>query len=235
MTHPRHRGRRSGDTALFGPQAVARLRTAAGELAWLLERGYGQTAACKLVGDHHQLRARQRLAVLRCASTGRDREARQVPLAQVRGREVVVDGFNCLITLETALSGGLLLRGRDGTLRDLAGVHGRYHSVSETEPAVRALGEVLAAEGPAGVRILLDRPVSSSGRLRALILDLAARAGWRFEVVLTNSPDRELIAAAGAIVATSDAVVLDGCVAFTPLVEAAVARAAPGAWIVDLG
>ncbi len=234
MAHPpRHRGRDPADEEQFGAGALPGLRIAVAELGWLLDRGYSETAALKLVGDHHQLRERQRLAVLRCAPAGRERAIRRVDLAAVRGRPVAVDGFNCIITVEAALSGGLLLRGRDGVLRDLASVHGSYHSVSESGAAVRALGEVLAAAAPSAIRIFLDRPVSNSGRLRALLLDTAAQAGWAFEVVLTDNPDREL-AASGWIVASSDSVVLDRCPAFTPLAEAAVTHAAPEAWIVDL-
>lgn len=234
MAHQHHRGRHPSDDVLFGPAAVPTLRAAVGELGWLVDRGYAPAAALKLVGDHHQLRARQRLAVLRASASGRERAARRIEVAQLRGRPVIVDGFNCLITVEAALAGGLLLRGRDGVLRDLASVHGSYRRVSETEPAMRALGEVLADAGASAIRFVLDRPVSNSGRLRAWLLDLAAQRGWPIEVALTNNPDRDLVAARDWIVASGDAVVLDRCAAFTPLVDAAVARAAPAAWILDL-
>jgi hypothetical protein len=79
---------------------------------------------------------------------------------------VLVDGFNRLITIEAALSGGALLLCRDGCLRDLASVHGSYRSVQETDEAIRIAGEVLGDLGPAAVSWLRDSPVSNSVRRR---------------------------------------------------------------------
>ena len=234
----KHRGRAPGDEPLFAPAALEVLRVAVAELSWLLDRGYSQRAALTLVGDHHELRARQRLAVLRCACGEAERvsrQARRLTLGELRGREVAVDGFNCLITVEAALGGGLLLRGRDGVLRDLASVHGSYRGVAETEPAIRAMGAVLASAAPAVVRIFLDRPVSNSGRVRQLMEVVAAQAGWPWQVRLADNPDREVLASTGWVAASSDGAILDRCGPWVALSEAIVAAHAPAAWIVDLG
>ena len=73
--HRQHRGAHPDDNWLFAPEQVAGLRTAAGDLAWLLERGYPSTASLKLVGDHHRLNERQRTALLRatCSDTSRQK------------------------------------------------------------------------------------------------------------------------------------------------------------------
>jgi hypothetical protein len=234
----RHRGRFAGDALLFAPEAWSDLRVATTELSWLFERGYGQKAAVKLVGDRHGLRERQRLAVLRSACGDQElasRQARRFELPDLGGRVLVIDGFNILIALEAALGGGLLVRGRDGVLRDLASVHGSYRLVDETEAAVSALGEVVAAHRPFAVQVFLDRPVSNSGRVRALIQEISDRRGWPWEISLTDSPDREILARVGCIAATSDGPVLDRCGSWVPLTEAVVKVHAPGAWIVDLG
>ena len=62
--------------------------------------------------------------------------------------DVALDGFNCVITLEAALSGGLVLIGRDGCLRDLSSIHGTYRAVSETPRAVELLGELAERNVP---------------------------------------------------------------------------------------
>ena len=67
-----------------------------------------------------------------------------VSVEQMHGEQVVIDGFNLLITLEAALSGGLVLLCRDGCLRDLSSVHGSYRSVQETERAINLIGTTLA-------------------------------------------------------------------------------------------
>src|SRR5262249_37142935 len=139
-----HRGPHPDDAALFGrPDVLHTLRLAAGDLAWLLGRQYAPTAALTLVGNHYQLHARQRQALARAVAApavAGARRQRQVLAAVLAGTSLYVDGFNQLITIEVALSGGLILRGHDGALRDLASVHGTYRTITETPTALQALG-----------------------------------------------------------------------------------------------
>jgi hypothetical protein len=231
-----HRGRHPADSRLFAAVEEPVLRQATADLSWLFERGYSQTAALKLVGDHLGLRERQRLAVLRSScgeSVAAERRRRRLTVSELQGQRMAVDGFNCLITSEAILSGGLLLRGRDEGLRDLASVHGSYRPVQETERALRFLGDVIAGAAPAEVRWFLDRPVSNSGRLRGLIDAMAASAGWPWQVELSDNPDRE-IAATGWVAATTDAWLLDRCPHWVCLPDAVVAQAGDSPWIVDL-
>ena len=233
MIGPR-RGRGPDDDVLFAPAALPALRAATDDLAWLLERGYADRAALALVGDRHNLRQRQRLAVARSAAAApalAARLARRIPLAAVAGRPLVIDGFNGLIVVETALAGGVVLRGRDGLLRDLAGVHGSYRRADETDRAIAALGEVIAEAAPARTTWLLDRPVSHSGQLRARLETVAAARGWPWQVELLDAPDHAL-AHSPDVIATADAIVLDRCAAWVDLTGPAITRAAPRAWIV---
>jgi len=227
-----HRGAHPEDDALFAPAVLPALREAVLELSWLLSRGYSEASALKLVGDRHALRARQRMAVLRSACTDAQRAlrlARALSLDAIADREIDVDGFNALIVTESALSGGLVLAGRDGAHRDLASVHGTWRRVSETAEAIDALGALLA---PARVvRWWLDRPVGNSGRLRALLAERAEQHGWPWEIDLVDAPDR-VLAVSSHVVATADAWILDRAEAWIDL-PGVIARAR-GAWRVDL-
>ena len=227
MPTARHRGPDPLDRDQLGPEALPALRDAVFDLSWLRGRGYSEKAARKLVGDRRQLTGRQRLAIARsaCSDAQRlDRGARRV--ADVAGRRVQVDGFNALITLERALSGGPVLVGRDGAHRDLAGVHGSWRPVAETDRALALAAEILA-EAEA-VTWLLDAPVSNSGRLARR---LRALAPWEVEVI--PRPDPRLAAFEG-VVATSDAGILDRCGPWFDLPGAGIARSIPDAWRVDL-
>ena len=231
-----HRGRHPADSRLFASAEVPVLRRATEELSWLLERGYSQVATLKLVGDHFGLRERQRLAVLRSscgASAAAERGRRRLTVTELQGQRLAVDGFNCLITSEAALSGGLLLRGRDQALRDLSSVHGSYRPVQETERALRLLGDAIARAAPTEVRWFLDRPVSNSGRLRGLTEAMAVSAGWPWQVELVDNPDRA-IAATGWVAGSTDAWLLDRCPHWVCLPDAVVAQAGVSPWIVDL-
>lgn len=218
MTHEdRHRGRHPGDDRLFSAKELPALRAATADLSWLLSRGYADPSALKLVGDRHELTVRQRQAVSRCACSDAARTARLAARAtrpQLAGQALAVDGLNCLIILESALSHGVVLRGRDTALRDLASVHGSYRQVAETSFAIEMIGRHLHAgeHAPASVLWYLDRPVANSGRLRALLLETAERRGWPWTCELVNNPDAVLIHHTG-IVATSDAWILDHCAA----------------------
>jgi hypothetical protein len=233
-----HRGRHPADAAQFAPAAQEALRAATSDLSWLLSRGYSDRAAIKLVGDRRRLTLRQRHAVVRaaCADDARvTRRARRRSLGDgaLRGERLVIDGFNCLITLEAALSGGLVIVGRDGAHRDLSALHGSYRKIAETPLAIRAAGRVVARAEPAKVTWYLDAPVSNSGRLKTLLREEAEAAGWRWDVVLEARTDHAL-KSSGAIVATSDGFILDRCAAWVDLPDAAIAAEVPHAWLVEL-
>jgi hypothetical protein len=206
------------------------------DLCWLRSRGYAETASLVLVGNHYQLTVRQRQASCRCSvsdAAAAARAAAEVPLAALAGQPLVVDGFNVLVTVESALAGGVLLRGRDHCLRDMASVHGSYRRVAETEPALIAIGETLTAAGAADTHFLLDRPVSNSGRLKTRMLALAAERGWPWSVDLVMNPDRELAATTQAI-ATADAWALDQGGPWVNLAAAVVAAHVSDAWVITL-
>ena len=232
----RHRGAHPEDARLFEEARHAALRVATAELSWLLSRGYQARSSLKLVGDRHGLRERQRLAVARAACPDEScarRRASRVGEGEVAGEALVVDGFNLVITLEAALSGGVLVRGRDGCVRDLSSVHGSYRAVEETERAVMLAGEALEALGPSSVLWLLDSPVSNSGRLAARVRAAAAARGWPWEVGVEFNPDRSIIGS-GRVAVTSDSNVLDGVARWLNLGRHVVERHVPGAWVIDL-
>lgn len=232
-----HRGPHPEDTGLFGsPDRVHTLRQAAGDLAWLLGRQYAPGAALTLVGNHYQLHARQRQALARAVAApavARARRQRQVAAAALVGQPVAVDGFNQLITVEVALAGGLLLRGQDGALRDLASVYGTYRTMMDTPRGLEALGTVLAARHPQAVWLVLDAPVSNAGRLAQQMRALAATHGWPWHVELVPNADA-VLRQTSAIVATSDSGILDAPVRWYDLATAVVADAVPAAWYLDL-
>ncbi len=231
-----HRGPHPQDAEFFSAAALPRLRAATADLCWLLSRGYAGASSLKLVGDRCDLTVRQRTAVARCACSDGDldeRVCRRVEAGSLAERPIWLDGYNVLTTVEAALSGGVLLLARDGTLRDMASMHGSYRKVSETRPALECIAQTLLALNLAECRWYLDRPVSNSGRLKAILEEMAATNGWPWQVELVPNPDRLLIEA-DQIVATADSVILERCRAWYNLGREVVARHVPQAWIVEL-
>lgn len=232
----RHRGAHPGDGELFDGGKIATLRLAASELSWLLSRDYAVRSALKLVGDRHSLTERQRLAISRAACSDEQKEKRmnsRIPLESVRGERLIVDGFNLIITVEAALGGGVLLICRDGSLRDLSGVHGSYRSVEETERAISLVGEMLQGANPESAEWLLDKPISNSGRLAQKIAAMAAARGWPWSVEVVINPD-PIILASHEIAVTSDSLILDGARRWVNLAHDLVRSLLPHSWVIDL-
>ena len=232
----RHRGPHPADAELFGADELPKLRRAVAELCWLLSRGYKMTSSLKLVGDRHGLRERQRLAVSRSACSDEDRRRRSehcIAVEQLKDQQLIVDGFNLIITIEAALSGGPLLVGIDDCIRDLSSVHGSYRSVEETDRAITMIGNALGRLGPVSVHWLLDQPVSNSGRLASKITDLALRANWPWTVEVVFNPDAAIIASP-AVAITSDSLILDRVERWADLKTHLLECEVPDAWIVDL-
>jgi hypothetical protein len=231
-----HRGPHPADKKLFAAGAISNLQTAIADFSLLLTKGYAEKSALKLVGDRFSLTERQRLAVMRSACSDEQlvsRNQRRIALEDLTDRSIAIDGYNVLITVEAAMSGGVILKARDGCFRDLASVHGTYRKVTETIPALELIGQCLREVGTGKTLWLLDSPVSNSGRLKTLIGELAQKHNWQWEVELVLSPDTEL-KKTELIVASSDSVILDTCQRWTNLGTEIVKAKVPNAWIVSL-
>jgi len=231
-----HRGPHPEDVKLFAPVKIPDLRSATADFSLLLTKGYAEKGALKLVGDRFALTQRQRMAVMRSACSDRQLASRSQPRVELKylaGQSLAIDGYNLLITIEAAMSGGVIFKGRDGCFRDLASIHGTYRKVTETIPAVQLIGNFLEKSGIKKVLWLLDSPVSNSGRLKTLIGELARKNMWNWEIELMLSPDAEL-KKTDAIVASSDSVVLDRCRSWVNLASGIITNHIKNPWIIDL-
>lgn len=207
----KHRGSHPSDVLLFSEKYLPALKTAVTDLSWLLSRGYAANSSLKLICDRFFLKERQRKAVMRCSCSDQSLSSRQlkhIHPANLRQQDIAIDGFNLLITIESGLSGGLVFEGRDGCYRDIASVHGSYRKVEETEQALLHIGACLETLETGQVNWHLDKPVSNSGRLAKLILDLADQHSWPWSVSLDLNPDKVLAETSGVVV-SSDGEVLD--------------------------
>lgn len=200
------------DERNFSSEALETMKTASRHIFFLINEGYGLKQATAFVGNHFLLSERQRLAIMRSLATDRqlrDRKDRQVQLGEAAGKEVWIDGFNIIITLEVMLSNSILLNSMDGTIRDLAALRGTYRLIPETNDAIRLIFTVLRDAGVRKVNILLDEPVSNSGRLKARIADIAEEYIFELDIRILREVDRVLYEKENVI--TSDSIILDHC------------------------
>jgi hypothetical protein len=194
------------------------MQTASRHVRYLINEGYDLKQASTFVGNHFLLSERQRLAIMRSLATDEQlavRQSRQVQISDLEGKEVWIDGFNTIITLEVILSEGILFECMDGTIRDLAALRGTYRLIPETSEAVRMMLQALQKARISKATILLDEPVSNSGRLKALIADIGEEFGFELDIQILRDVDRSLYGRENVI--TSDSVILDHCVSWVNL------------------
>lgn len=209
------------------------LKEAAKDTRYLLDRGYAVKNATTFIGNHYMFSERQRLALARSISSKADVQKRQEKMLEkgTKGMTVHIDGFNTIISLETALSGSLLFHCCDGTIRDLAGLRGTYRIIDKTEQAVRLIFERLERIGVSKAVFYLDAPVSNSGRLKALILELANGYDLKVSVNVIHDVDRVLEKLSCVI--SSDAIILNKCKSWVNLVSTIISDL-PDVWVIEL-
>ncbi|WP_422106859.1 DUF434 domain-containing protein [Winogradskyella sp.] len=209
MSNNRNRGKNSNDDTLFGSEEnQLKLKEAVSDMHYLLSRGYAEKSSLQLVGNRHRLNVRQQQAVQGMSASRQQVEHRQstyIPFDNIATAPIIIDGFNLLIILESALSGAYLFKGLDQAYRDLSGVHGTYKRVQQTETALLRVGNLLK-DNP--VTWIFDQPVSNSGRLKTMLRELAEQHGFDWTIILDHNPDK-LLAESEAIVVSSDAWILD--------------------------
>ena len=205
------RGYSPDDEKEFGSESSPILYRAGEELQYLLNRGYGIKGASTFVGNHYLLSERQRLALARaisseeCIQKRKAKEVAKIP----QGCTVNIDGFNTVITLEVALSGSLLLRCMDGTIRDLAALRGTYRLIDKTDKAILLICEMLEKHKIGKAIFYLDAPVSNSGRLKQRILELSDCFHFEVQAEVIHNVDTVLEKLDHVI--TADAIILDKC------------------------
>jgi len=206
------------DERNFSPEAIRTMQTASRHVRYLINEGYDLKQASTFVGNHFRLSERQRLAIVRSVATDEQlagRKARQVFISELDGKEVWIDGFNTIITLEVMLSRGILFECMDGTIRDLAALRGTYRLIPETTEAVLMMLETLRKARISKATILLDEPVSNSGRLKALIAEIGEEFTFELDIQILRDVDRSLYGRENVI--TTDSVIMDHCTGWVNL------------------
>lgn len=208
------RGYHEEDRKLFGEEARTVLSVCADDITYLLNRGYPYKSAITFVGNHYLLAERQRNALMRiCVSDEMLKVRKQKQLSELPKDCIVhIDAFNAVVLMETALSGSMLLMGRDGCYRDLSGLAGTYAIIENTDPAIehiiRKLQEHLVKEAVWWI----DAPVSNSGRLKQHIADTAERLCFPIDIQMVRNADTELMN--HEYVISGDSIVINECISW---------------------
>lgn len=214
MTNLKNRGKEASDDVLFGTLKMQeKLKEAVADMHYFLSRGYGEKATLILVGNRYRLNSRQQQAVRgMSASKSQIENRKSKEIEKLAEKEIIIDGFNVLILLESILSNAYVFKGLDGFVRDLSSVYGTYKKVQQTSQAIEIIADFFIKEKIKKIQWVFDKPVSNSGKLKQMIEEMAALKHYNWEVDLVNNPDK-IIAESNLIAITSDAWILDNSVA----------------------
>jgi hypothetical protein len=205
----RKRGPHPKDLKLFNIKNHKILKDATDDFSWLLTRDYPRNSALTLVGNRYALRDRQRIAIGRCSFSNKQIENRKkTQIKNLIRKTILIDGFNILTTIESNLGEGILLKGKDGVIRDMASVHGTYRLLRDTSRAIELIGKKLEELNVSKSIWYLDQPVSNSGKLKQLLLKIAKKNKWNWEIILVPNPD-EILIKLKKIILTGDSQILD--------------------------
>jgi hypothetical protein len=184
---------------------------AAADLRFLLNREYPRDASLQLVGNRYNLDHDGRHLLRRAVfpdAIAEERGKKRASIEELKGARLAVDGYNCIITLESALKGKTIYLADDGFVRDISGVSGGYHETPQTAEALGLIMKLLQSVGTIETHILLDSPISGSGSLAARIRDLMQGHGIPGDASAIKVPERRMARYKG-ICASSDTAVID--------------------------
>lgn len=193
------------------------IQDASKDFQYLLDRGFPRAGCLEFVGNHYLLNQLERNYLNRTVFSHEQIERRKsklILLSDIEGKDVLLDGYNVLITTETIFEGAddLIVNCDDGVTRDIKAVFGKYKENKNTTNALNSIISLLKVFKPKSVLFFYDSPVSLSGDLSRTtreILNLHQVAG---DAETSENVDKTLIVLSQeleAVVATSDGIIID--------------------------
>ncbi len=228
----KHRGLSPDDHIFFNSLKLKQLQKAVCDLSWLLSRKYPLKSSVNLVGNHYQLTKRERLALAYAATDGKPHKTSLSPNL-MKEKSICIDGFNLLITLESALDGGIILYAMDGCYRDISNVHASYKLGFQTEKAIELTADAIKELKIKDAIWIFDKPVSNSGRVANIVNSIAKKIAIPMSAKTLDQVDTRL-KNCNKIVVTCDSVILSSNVEWFNLAEWIIKHHIPNAKIINL-
>ncbi|MGQ9775953.1 MAG: DUF434 domain-containing protein [Thermodesulfobacteriota bacterium] len=186
------------------------LNKAARDFRYLLNRGYPRKLTLELVGNRYALTSEERNLLHRGIFSDPEAKARKkkkISLNKIRNKDLAIDGYNVIITIEAALSGRPLVLGDDGFIRDISSLSSRFKKTELTEKAIQLILQSLKKEKPCYTLLLFDAPISKSGLMAKEIRELLKKENIYGDAQVHPYPERVLNEWLG-VVATSDTAII---------------------------
>ncbi len=183
---------------------------AAKDYKYLLSRRYPQKQSLDLVSSRYGLSRLERLLLYRCVHSDEMCKfimSKTVNARDICGSELIIDGYNVLLTVLTGIKGEPLYLCDDGFVRDLRGAQPRDEELDLIRLALQHIRNSLRELRPMTVVFVLDSSVSKSRQHSYMIQEIVKSNEFELSVVLAKKADKYVIMSKG-IAASSDIVVL---------------------------
>jgi hypothetical protein len=184
--------------------------SAAEDLRYLLERGYGRASAVKFVGDKYTLDNPQRLLLYRCVYPIDSAQAHQGKLidpSEIGKYNFSIDGFNVLWTINSALNGRPIIFSDDHFVRDISIAKGEP-SVCIFYEAIKLVMQAISSLNPIFSSFIFDRPISQSGEISSKVREALAASSLKGSAITSPNADADVLMTNG-IIASSDSIIID--------------------------
>lgn len=180
------------------------------DLRYLLSRGYDRSSAIKFIGDRYLLSKEQRLFLYRAVypeEVSLLHKSKLAPPEEIKGSRLLIDGFNVIWTVFSAVKGYPVFLCDDGIVRDISGIHGstiNKEIFSELELIVFNIVQLMPKE----TIFFFEKQISKSGEIAKKVRALLKENGLFGDARLVTSPDYELTSIEG-IVSSSDSIIIE--------------------------
>ena len=181
---------------------------AAEDYRYLLDRGYNPSSALDLITSRYLLSREERVLLYRCVHSSEDAAeiiSKIVDSSEIKGKELVVDGYNVILTVASGVEGRTLYLCDDTFVRDLRSVRVRNFTSSSLLTAIKLISEKVEELKPSRITLFLDRNVSWSARHAEAIKQEIRE---NVHVILASKADTSVIKE-GGIASSSDYLILE--------------------------
>lgn len=199
------------------PDLKEKLLKPARDIRSILRWSYPKFATIRFVAEHYQLSAEERYILTRVIMPPDkvvSRIRRKTVCYGIRDRDLLIDGYNVLLTVDSILKNGTIWLCDDGYIRDTRYYFSKKKQAEDIEEALDSILEFLHEASPKSVTFLLDSQISRSGELASFIRGKLEECGIQGEARTSKTVDLDLKNEGGGseknlVIATSDGIVID--------------------------
>ncbi|MCE5215100.1 MAG: DUF434 domain-containing protein [Methanobacterium sp.] len=193
-----------------------KMQNATYDLKFLLNRDYHKKNALEFIGNHYLLNKEERNYLLRTVYSSEKSDGRRskiVPISKIKGKNLFIDGYNVLITVESICKNeNSIMMCEDGVLRDINAVFGKYKCKEKTKIALNSIISLVKIYKPTNVHFFFDSQVSKSGELSKITQQILLAQEVTGSADTASNVDYQLINLSNetdGVVATSDSIIMD--------------------------